>query len=286
METPSRVFTRLSLFPRTPRSSTGPPAVSSSLTSTPHQTHTKSASLPTLDFSATPPRSNKLSPSSSTSRWRPSVLGHFQQSSMSEVSVDISEPPYTPSRPSISSADTYSTWDTSRTGTTTTVDSNIPSTPSKVSLLESIRLRGNRSPATRLKGFSRSTLSLRSSAHQSSEVLDSRPKPGKGILQQRTVFAPKPGSQLDNIDDEDDLDDPPTYRFSQHPRNAIPRSASGTFSRVKFSSLNARVHRKRKKLLVTGVGVTETRKFEGVKRWCEVQPWLILLLECCSEPYV
>ncbi|KAF9566098.1 hypothetical protein CPC08DRAFT_128257 [Agrocybe pediades] len=270
MESPSRVFSRLSLFPRTPRSSIGPSAVSPPLAKTPQPSHTRSSSLSTLGFSVTSSPSKKFSPTSSTSsKWRPSVLGHFQQPSISEVSVDVPEKQYAAPRPSISSADTYSSWNTSVTATS--IDSNIPSTPSKTSLFESIRLRSTKSSTSPSnKGFSSSTLSLQSSVQcqHSSDVVDPR-RPGKGI-QQQTAFLSNHGSRLDNIDDdEDDLDDPPTYRFVQHPRAAIPRSSSMTFSRIKFSSLSARAHRKKKKLIVSGIGVSETRKFEGIKRWCE-----------------
>ncbi|KDR85420.1 hypothetical protein GALMADRAFT_359499 [Galerina marginata CBS 339.88] len=268
MEATSRAMTRLSFFPRTPRSSTGP---SSSDVITPQQ-HTRSSSLSTLALSASHPPT-KIHPSSTSSKWRPSVLGHFHQSSASQLSVGTSEAQYTPSharsRPSISSGETYTSWNTSRT--TTTVDSNIPPTPSKLSLFDSIRLRGNKSPTTLSRISVASTSSVRLSSPQTGGIIQD----GSSVVtdhmksSQRIVFAPKTGSMLDNVDDEDDLDPPPTYRFNKHESIRSPIPASGTLPRVKFSSLNSRTHRKKKKLIISGVGVTEVRKFEGIKRWCE-----------------
>lgn len=267
MEAASRAFTRLAFFPRTPRSSTEP---SSSLINavTPPQ-HTRSTSTPTVPSSHKAP---SCIPSSTSSKWRPSVLGHFHQPSASQISIGTSEVQYTPSRPSISSGDTYTTSSTSRT--TTTLDSNIPSSPSKLSLFDSIRFRGHKS----LKAYSRaSTSSVQLSSHptvgstyEESVAASYHPK---SPTSQRNVFAPKPGSVLDNLEDNDsDLEPPPTYRFSKHahPHPSIPFSSSGTLPRVKFSSLNSR-SRKKKKLVISGIGVTEFRKLEGIRRWCEVR---------------
>ncbi|KAF8973635.1 hypothetical protein BDZ97DRAFT_1912111 [Flammula alnicola] len=268
MEAASRALARLSFFPRTPRSSTGPSLAD---TTTPPQ-HNRSSSLSTLTFSASH-QPTKFPPAATSSKWRPTVLGHFNQSSASQISIGTSEAPCTPSRPSISSGDTYATSTTSRT--TTTLDSNIPTTPSKISLFDSIRLRSNKSPKSVSTFSVASTSSVRLST-QTTAIVNDTPTHGtdysKGSMSSRRIpFAPRPGSVLDNRDNEDDLDPPPTYRFNKHEstRPMIPHSSSGTLNRVKFSSLNSRTHRKKKKLIISGVGVTETRKFEGIKRWCE-----------------
>lgn len=267
MEAASRAFSRLAFFPRTPRSSTEPSSLINAVTP-PH--HTRSTSLTTLAVSS----SHKLH--STSSKWRPSVLGHFHQPSASQISIGTSEAQYTPSRPSISSGDTYTTSSTSRT--TTTFDSNIPSTPSKLSLFDSIRLRGNKSLKATSNYSRASTSSVQLSSHLPTESTHEESDPAshhpKSTISQRSVFAPKPGSVLDNLeDDEEDLEPPPTYRFSKHAssRPSIPFSSSGTLPRVKFSSLNSRSHRKKKKLVISGIGVTEFRKLEGIRRWCEVR---------------
>ncbi|KIM47789.1 hypothetical protein M413DRAFT_209580 [Hebeloma cylindrosporum] len=265
MEAAARAFNRLSFFPRTPRSSTEPSSVINAPTP---PRHSRSTSLSTPTISSSHKAASNI-PSSTSSKWRPSVLGHFHQPSASQISIGISEAQYTPSRPSISSGDTYATSSTSRT--TTTFDSNIPSTPSKLSLFDSIRLRGNKS----LKAASNYSRASTSSVQLSSPTQEESPPSSyhpKASISQRSVFAPKPGSVLDNLeDDEEDLEPPPTYRFSKHAssRPSIPFSSSGTMPRVKFSSLNSRSHRKKKKLVISGIGVTEVRKLEGIRRWCE-----------------
>ena len=265
MDTAQRVLSRLSLFPpRTPRSSTGPASVADT-TITPQ--HARSQSVSTLSFS-TPQKPVKYTSPPVSSKWRPTVLGHFHQPSISQVSIGGSEANYT-SRPSISSGDTYATSMASRT--TSTFESTIPSTPSKLSLLESIRLRGTRSPksasASSFSVASTSPARVSTSASVQGSSCSHATYSSMDFASHRVPFTPLPGSSLDNIDDEADLEPPPTYRFSKH---ESVRSVSSGMKRVNFSSLSSRTHRKKKKLIVSGVGVSETRKFEGVKRWCEV----------------
>ncbi|KAF8913078.1 hypothetical protein CPB84DRAFT_1812018 [Gymnopilus junonius] len=239
MEAASRALARLSFFPRTPRSSTSPSSEKAG-----PQKHNRSSSLSTLN-SSTDFALYLL-------KWRPSVLGHFQQVSTSQISVGTSEAQYTPSRPSISSGETYTTWNTSHT--TTTLDTNIPSTPSKLSLLTPYASRPS-SPRT-------------GGSMEGPKDVDQL----KDTPRMRIPFKPILGSALDNIDNDDDLDPPRTYRFNKHEssRPSISQSSGGTLPRVKFSSLNSRTQRKKKKLIISGIGVTEARKFENLKRWCEI----------------
>lgn len=264
MDTAQRVLSRLSLFPpRTPRSSTGPTSLADT-TITPQ--HARSHSISTLSFS-TPQKPVKHTSPPSSSKWRPTVLGHFHQPSISQVSIGGSEANYT-SRPSVSSGDTYATSMASRT--TSTFESTILSTPSKLSIFESIRLRGNKSPKSASSFSFASTSPARvstSASVQGSSCSHATYSSMDFVSSHRIPFAPLPGSSLDNIDDETDLDPQPTYRFNKH---ESVRPVSSGMKRVNFSSLSSRTHRKKKKLIVSGVGVTETRKFEGVKRWCEV----------------
>lgn len=274
MESASRVLSRLSLFPpRTPRSSTTPSAIVESTTTTAPQ-HTRSSSLSTISFSASQQSNKQYPPASSSSKWRPTVLGHFSQSSTSQISIGTSEANYTPSRPSVSSGDTYATSTASRT--TTIFDSNIPSTPSKLSLFDSIRLRTTRSPRSASAFSIASTSSVRlpaSASTQEEGSVNATNYSKESVSSCRVPFAPLScNSVLDNIDDEDDLDPPPTYHFNKHEssRHMASYSSSSTLKRVKFSSLGSRTHRKKKKLIISGVGIAEVRKFEGIKRWCEV----------------
>ncbi|KAF8203010.1 hypothetical protein BJ912DRAFT_1018834 [Pholiota molesta] len=264
MESASRVLSRLSF--------TTPSAIVESTTTTAPQ-HARSSSLSTISFSTSQQSNKQCPPASSSSKWRPTVLGHFSQSSTSQISIGTSEANYTPSRPSISSGDTYATSTASRT--TTIFDSNIPSTPSKLSLFDSIRLRATRSPrsASAFSVASTSSVQLPASASTQEEGSASATNYSKESVSSRRIpFAPlSSNSVLDNIDDEDDLDPPPTYNFNKHEssRHMASYSSSSTLKRVKFASLGSRSHRKKKKLVISGVGVTEVRKFEGIKRWCE-----------------
>lgn len=87
-------------------------------------------------------------------------------------------------------------------------------------------------------------------------------------------FATKSVNQYDNLlDDEDDLDNyvpPPPFKHESN-RTSGSFTPNSTFSRVGFGTLGSRYQKKKKKLVISGVGVHETRKFEGVKRWCEVR---------------
>ncbi|PPQ67127.1 hypothetical protein CVT25_005728 [Psilocybe cyanescens] len=265
----SRAFPRLSFFPRTPRSSTGPSSLADATIS---QQHTRSSSLGTLATSVShQPTINGCS--STSAKWRPSVLGHFPQSSISQLSIGGSDIQYTPSRPSISSGDTYTTWNTSRT--TTTLDSIAPTSPSKTSVLESLRIRKRKSSKALSNMFAASNSSVQLPTAQTGGTIRAENNGaihGKGKSSQRVPLAPKQvDSSLDNHDNEDDLDPPPVYRFNKHEpnRTGLPYSSSGSLPRVKFSSLNSRTQRKKKRLIISGVGVAETRKLEGIKRWCE-----------------
>lgn len=202
--------------------------------------------------------SNFHSPRTS-SRWRPSVLGHFYEPSapQSQSSILVSEIHSTPSRPSISSADTYSTPSTSRTATT--LESNVLSTPPKLPPLDSIG--SHHTLLTTAPTASRSSIWLPDSSSHASDY--------QTLSRQQTPFTPEIN---DKVDEEDDLDPPPTFSARYHDtiRPSIPYSPIGTLPRVNFSSLNTKSHRKKKKLVISGIGIGETRKFEGIKRWCEV----------------
>ncbi|KAF8807797.1 hypothetical protein BYT27DRAFT_7097490 [Phlegmacium glaucopus] len=254
----SRAFSRLSIFQRTPRSSIG---VCSNNDNTPH-IHSRSSSILTHTRSISQQSTNADSRSPrATARWRPSVLGHFYQPSASQSSILVSETHSTPSRPSISSADTYNTSSTSRTATT--IESNIISTPPKIPPLDCIGSRNTLLPAAlNLPTASGSSVWL--SGHE----LDgnSRGTDCQIVPRQRTAFTD------DNVDDQDHIDPPPTSctRYHDTIRPSIPYSSARTLPRVKFSSLNTRSQRKKKKLVISGIGVDETRKFEGIKRWCEI----------------
>jgi hypothetical protein len=83
------------------------------------------------------------------------------------------------------------------------------------------------------------------------------------LSQHRTSFIPELN---------ENKDDPLSFRDRHRDTTqaCIPYSSTRTLPRVKFSSLNTRSHWKKKKLVISGVGASDTQKFEGIKRWCEV----------------
>ncbi|KAF6766620.1 hypothetical protein DFP72DRAFT_985609 [Ephemerocybe angulata] len=238
-------------------------------------THTRSASLSTLHMPVSP---TPKSPTPS-SKWRPTILGHFSHSSQASIIPPL-DTTYTPPRPSLSSGDTCISGTPSASQTATSADSDMPLTPSRPSFLESIRSK-NRSSLSIFKSHSPSTPSSsicspsRPNFHDINEEGPSSTScfstGGDSTLPRRVPFAPKPGGQYDNLlDDEEDLDvyvPPPPKRESA--RSSISFSSTASFSRVSFGSLGSKHQKKRKRLVISGVGVHETRKFEGVKRWCE-----------------
>lgn len=244
----SRTLSRLSLFQRTLRSNIG-------ISSDNDNTHSRSSSIFTHNRSISQHSAksnsniNFHSPRAN-SRWRPSVLGHFYQPSVSQSSVLDSEAHSTPSRPSISSADTFST---SRTATT--IESNVLSTPPRILAQDPIGSQHTLSTAASYFPTT-SGSSIWYPGHSSS-----RGSHCQIPSQQRTLFTPE-------LDDNVDIG-PPFTRHHDTIRAAIPYSSTVTLPRVNFSSLSTRGQRKKKMLVVSGVGVGETRKEEGIIRWCE-----------------
>ncbi|KXN88744.1 hypothetical protein AN958_06611 [Leucoagaricus sp. SymC.cos] len=124
---PSRPSSRLSLFTRSNRNSGG--TVTSRATITPQSTPQKRSKRASQIVHQTPsPRKSppaKIRPRTTSSKWRPTVLGHFshQESAAPAASQTSIQPPpsdsnYTPSRPSLSSSA-----DVSHTHTSLTVPS-------------------------------------------------------------------------------------------------------------------------------------------------------------------
>lgn len=48
-----------------------------------------------------------------------------------------------------------------------------------------------------------------------------------------------------------------------------PRAGRASTSRVSLSSLSSPRERRKKKLVVGGIGINDTEKFEAIKQWCE-----------------
>ncbi|RDB29417.1 hypothetical protein Hypma_015760 [Hypsizygus marmoreus] len=269
---------RFSFLPRSPRTSTDAACGGKSS----NDKHSRSSSYSTINASV------KGSPggipiAGTSSRWRPSVLGHFSSSSTSQMSVVPSDTCYTSSRPSMSSADTYTS------GTATTTESELPLTPTKMNFIHSIRKRSKSQSGSGILSSSslwsqkegipaghRSTPTL--SLMNSGIASGSTSTLAHQSLATRLPLVPKPKSRLansnvsydDDDDDDDDMDHGVMHTVRQYDitRPHVAYSSGGTLPRVSLASLSSR-EKKKKKLVVSGVGRSDARKFEGVKRWCE-----------------
>ncbi|KAJ3540319.1 hypothetical protein NMY22_g4350 [Coprinellus aureogranulatus] len=168
------------------------------------------------------------------------------------------------------------------------VDSDMPSTPSRPSFLESIRSK-NRSSLSIFKSHVSSTSSICSPSRANfDDIHEAGPSPADGnpralsptdstLPRRMSPYASR--GQYDNLlDDDEDLDvhyvpppPLPAHYKRESARSSISFSSpSNTFSRVNLGSLGSKAQRKKKRLVISGVGVHETRKFEGVKQWCEI----------------
>lgn len=258
-------------FPRAPRSSTD----------TAHSRHTRSSSLSAINVL----QENQSSPPSSIrSRWRPSVLGHFGMSA-SQLSVAPTDTLHTRSRPSMSSSHTYTST------TLTTVDGDSPATPPQSPAAESIQAR-SRSPGNVLKlGDNASSFSVWSgpspsyldelslfSRSSSPRATSTMSCDGYIGMPPRAPLGPKPGSRLATSNHNSDLQ---PVKHANKPEVAFASdNKSRTLPRVSFASIGPRAKRK-KKLVISGIAVGDTRKFDAAKRWCEVRFCLTRCFRAC-----
>lgn len=201
-------------------------------------------------------------PRSPSSKWRPSVLGHFSsQTAASQTSVLPSENTvYAPSRPSLSSTIT--------TTVTSTSDLSVP--VSQVSFADSVRFHGVSHGA--FYGLNKESLSSCSSNFGVEPV-----KPKKLRKARSSIRVPLSTRYIAdaNIPVQGDGVGEFGARLPKvnptSPQVAFSASGKGgTMPRVSFASLSTR-NSKKKKLIVSGIGPDDTRRFEGVKRWCEVR---------------
>ncbi|KAF8640355.1 hypothetical protein AX17_000026 [Amanita inopinata Kibby_2008] len=261
----SRPSSRLSFLPKSPRGGTSLTVTSGKSTT---QQHNRSSSLSTLH-----PSGNCASPRSSIvtapSRWRPSVLGHFPAASRmsSQDTTPQIDSTYAPSRPSLSSGETMTT----ATGAS---ENELGNFFTKLSLVDSIRSRGT-SNGSLFKSRVGSTSSVWSQTQMTSSESprsgSSQPPPS--LLSRRASAMPRSSppafdEDLDGDDDEDIEPPPPQQASTSSKRPQIAYSSGGALPRVHFSSLTRR-HKKKRRLVVSGIKPNDSRKFDNLKRWCE-----------------
>ncbi|KAK2461582.1 hypothetical protein APHAL10511_006045 [Amanita phalloides] len=242
-----------------------PPASSASSGDSPHSHHARSSSLSTVQGVAAcaSPRSSIATVSS---RWKPNVLGHFSSPSMSsQISVPTPpNDPYTPPRPSVSSADTILSGGS---------DNDLGHLFSKLSLLDTFRLRGD--PSKSHIASSSSLWSQSQTTHTSVPSSSDSPSsmshfPGSQRSRNSAAtfrpYAPAFNEELDEIDEESEPSHLPVPETSTRPQ--IAYSSGSRLSLVRFPSL-ARRHKKKRRLVVSGIKPNDVRKFESLKQWCE-----------------
>lgn len=251
----SRPSSRLSFLTKNPLQAIN--STSSGDTSQTH--HNRSSSLSTVQGLGTC-ASPRTSIATISSRWRPSVLGHFSTPSMSShVSTPTAktEPPYTPPRPSVSSADTF------LTGAS---DNDIGHFFSKLSLVETFRSRGDPSKshiASSSSIWSQSQTSVPSPCDSPRSISQSP----CSSQRPRNSFRPAFDEELDEVEEESEQPSLPAPEPSTRPQ--IAYSSARHRSRMHFPSL-AKRHKKKRRLVVSGIKPNDVRKFDSLKRWCEV----------------
>ncbi|KAF8349687.1 hypothetical protein F5887DRAFT_877262 [Amanita rubescens] len=256
----SRPSSRLSFLTKNPLQARN--STSSGDTSQSH--HNRSPSLSTVQGpgSCASPRTSIATISS---RWRPSVLSHFSTPSMSShvsTSTPKNEPPYTPPRPSVSSADTF------LTGAS---DNEIGHFFSKLSLVETFRSRGDPSKSriassSSIWSQSQTTPTSVPSPCDSPRSISQSPCSLQRPRNSLRPYAPAFDEELDEVEEESEQPSPPSPEPSTRPQ--IAYSSVRHRSRMRLPSM-ARRHKKKRRLVVSGIKPNDVRKFDSLKRWCE-----------------
>ena len=224
-------------------------------------THARASSMSTLGLgiSNCPPDeldSILAAPKSRTSwRWRSNVLGHF--SSRSVPLVHVPDTLIAP-RPSTSSTATQTTL--SATPPMTSVDGDAHT--DKMSLASSLHSRTNShnlkaSIGSTSQSPTPSVWSLPVHRWQANDATASMSTPALPHKQssRRLSFVPKSKPRPDT-----------TRPSSREPYIAY---SAGNKARVSFSG-STRSSRRKKKLVISGIGLDEVHRYEALKRWCEV----------------
>lgn len=237
--------------------------------------HSRSSSLQT----SLPRNASQTSrlPRASSWRWRPSVLGHFSSTSITDTDARLSpgDTLTDQSRPSMCSSNTCSSI---TTPTTMSVhedgDSPVPSTPpSKTSsLFGSLRVNSQAramlsQPFFKSDGGSASSPSLRPMYPASVPHLPDRPtappsSPKAAVA--RLSFASKSrhnqSGGLNQIFIEEPDDSQPRVLFAG--KSGGPRLSLSLASPTRQA--------KKKKLVVSGIPLNDTKRLEAIQRWCQV----------------
>jgi hypothetical protein len=241
--------------------------------------HSRSTSLQT----SLPRNTSQISgaPCASSWRWRPSVLGHFSSASIPDTDVRLSPgdslTDRSRSRPSISSSNTCSSITTPTTVSMHKVgESPVPSSPpSKTSsLFGSLRVLSQAGgmvsqPFFKSDSGSASSPSLRPLYPASAPHLPERqtepPSSPKGETT-RLSFTYKPRRYQSGG---------PNQIFVEEPDDSQPHvlfAGKTGGPRLSLSSLGSPTRQaKKRKLVVSGIPLNDTRRLDAIQRWCLVR---------------
>ena len=220
--------------------------------------HTRSSSLSAIDgpdhdsSQGTSTISASVLPSSW--KWRPSVLGHFSFTSLSQIQSSSSDP-FTPPTGSRQSTSSF----TSATHTSTDEEAVKPAPPS-VSHSRRFFSYAAGSGSSHSIWSQPTSLSIASSSNEAQK-------------QRRVLPKSRLGIDSDDIgDDDDDVDEDPVTYDRTAPFVAYASDGSQDVSRILLNTLSNSIRqRKKKKLVIRGVRLNERRKLEAARRWCEVR---------------
>lgn len=261
----SRSPSRLSLF-RSPRRS-------SSTIRNANSKHNRSSSLSTLNL---PPQgissegSIRGAASESPSwRWRQSVRSRFSSSSPVPKLPALSYETHR-SRPSMSSTNT-STSVLTPPASYDDEDTDILSTPSKTVLLNSVLSR-EKSPTRPLlfrnEPGTASVPSLWSGPTSVSHTPENSGSTSQLVHKESAIripFSPKgkhvPLTPTSTKDDES--------QALYGPQVVYPSAGKGSVPRASLSSLSSPREKRKKKLVVSGIGLDDTARLQAMKNWCE-----------------
>jgi hypothetical protein len=261
----SRSPSRLSMFQRSSRATSNSGASNAC-------NHNRSLSHQTSDPVPESRPEERCMPSSSSSwRWRPSVLGHFSSLSDSGARSCSRDSPSS-SRPSMSSTTTSSSYATQSNNIIYREGASLlPSTSQKSHFLGSLRSRSHKAVTSSLSLFKSDTsshssptlLSLPASEPQLSQP-SSFPSPlARKSSTIRLRFSPKSKAPSNSIL-------PHILVEEQGTQPRVVYTGKSHTPRLSLSSIGSQSRSTKKKLVISGIPLDDTRRLDAVQKWCQV----------------
>ncbi|OAX42654.1 hypothetical protein K503DRAFT_766535 [Rhizopogon vinicolor AM-OR11-026] len=221
------------------------------------------------------PRSEEqCTPGSSSSwRWRPSVLGHFSSLSDGGAHSCTRDSPGSSSRPSMSSTTTHSSYATQSNNIVYEEDraSHLPSMPQKSHFLGSLRSRSQKAVTSSLSLFksdasshsSPTLLSLPASEPQLSQPSGFPSPLARKSSTIRLRFSPKSKAPPNNILPYILVEEQDTTR------PCVVYTGKSHAPRVSLSSIASQTRSTKKKLVISGIPLNDARRLDALQKWCQ-----------------